>query len=124
MTNRIIANDDAAELRRYRARDRRNAARRARRVPGADYVPQTTRQAAHAPLYAAAGVVSLADLDLVARIHGRVLEQAVIRLVQDEGYSWAMVGAELGVTRQAAQQRFGHLVKTTRTRGGQPANLR
>jgi hypothetical protein len=35
-----------------------------------------------------------------------------------------MIGRDLGITRQAAQQRFGHLVKTTRTRGGQPAGLR
>ena len=124
VTNRIISDTDAAELRQHRARAKRNAARRARRIPGADYVPQTTRQAAHAPLYAAAGVVSLADLDYVAKIHARVLDAAVIRLVQDEGYSWTMVGAELGVGRTAAQKRFGHLVKSTRTRGAQPANLR
>jgi hypothetical protein len=87
-------------------------------------VAQQARQAAYAPTYAAAGTVSLADLDHVAKIHARVLDAAVIRLVQDDGYSWAMIGHDLGISRQAAQQRFGHLVKTTRTRGGQPAGLR
>jgi predicted ArsR family transcriptional regulator len=48
----------------------------------------------------------------------------VIRLVQDEGWSWSQIGAELGVTREAARQRFGHLVKSTRRRGAQPAALR
>jgi len=115
---------DAAELKAYRARDRRNAARRTRRTPGGDYVAQQARQAAYAPSYTAAGTVTLADLDHVAKIHQRVMDAAVIRLVQDEGYSWAMVGADLGVSRQAAQQRFGHLVKTTRRRGAQPAGLR
>lgn len=122
--NTTLSAADAAELKAFRARARRNAARRARRTPGGDYVSQQHRQAAHAPLYAAAGTVSLADLDTVAQIHQRVMEAAVIRLVQDEGYSWAMVGAELGVSRQAAQQRFGHLVKSTRRRGAQPAAQR
>jgi len=122
--HKILSDTDAAELAAYRARDRRNARRRSRRVPGGDYVAMSTRQAAHAPLYAESGVVSLADLDYVAKIHAKVLDQAVIRLVETEGYSWTMVGAELGVTRQAAAQRFGHLVKSRRTRGAQPANLR
>lgn len=34
------------------------------------------------------------------------LHQAVAA-ARAAGYSWAMVGASLGVTRQAAQQRFG-----------------
>ncbi len=122
--NEIVSDTERAELRAYRAKDRRNAAARARRTPGGDYVGMSTRQAAHAPLYAAAGTVSLRDLDYVAQVHARVLDEAVIRLVETEGYSWTMVGAELGVTRQAAAQRFGHLVKSRRTRGAQPANLR
>lgn len=115
---------DAAELKAFRARARRNANRRARRTPGEGYVSQQARQAAYAPSYTTAGTVSLADLDHVARIHQRVMEAAVIRLVQDEQFSWAQIGAELGVSRQAAQQRFGHLVKSQRARGAQPANLR
>ena len=119
-----LSADDAAELKAFRARARRNAAARARRTPGGDYVAQQARQAAYAPSYTAAGTVSLADLVRVAEIHQRVLNAAVIRLVEDEGYSWAMVGAELGVGRTAAQKRFGHLVKSRRSRGAQPAHLR
>jgi hypothetical protein len=40
-------------------------------------------------------------------------------------YSWAQIGDALGITRQAAQKRFGHvLTKNARQVGGQPANLR
>jgi len=123
MGTRLFA-DDAAELRHYRARAARNAARRARRVPGGDYVPQQHRQAAYGASYAAAGTVTLAELDQVAKLHQRVLEQAVIRLVGDDGYSWTEVGAQLGITRQLARQRFGHLVKSTRGRGAQRAEQR
>jgi hypothetical protein len=119
-----MGDDDAAELRAHRARVARNARRRERRTPGGDYVARNARQAAYAPLYSTTGTVSLADLDHVAKIHAKVLEAAVIRLVQDEGYSWTMVGVELGVGRTAAQKRFGHLVKSTRRRGAQPAGLR
>jgi hypothetical protein len=119
-----LSADDAAELRAFRAKARRNAAARARRTPGGDYVQQQNRIAAYGADYSAAGVVSLAELAQVAAIHQRVLDGAVIRLVQDEGYSWTMVGAELGVSRQAAQQRFGHLVKSRRSPGAQPAHLR
>jgi len=115
---------DTAELKAFRARAKRNANARARRTPGEGYVAQQARQAAYAPSYTAAGTVSLADLDHVARIHQQVLNAAVIRLVQDEHYSWAQVGKELGVSRQAAQQRFGHLVKSRRSQGAQPAHLR
>ena len=115
----MLDQDERAELVAFRARAARNARRRERRQPGGDYVAQQIRQAAYGATYAAAGTVSLAELDKVAD-----LEAAVIRLVQDEGYSWSMVGAELGVSRQAAQQRFGHLVKSRRSRGAQPAHLR
>lgn len=124
VNNEMLDQDERAELAAFRARAARNARRRERRQPGGDYVGQQVRQAAYGATYAAAGTVSLAELDKVADVHRRVLEAAVIRLVQDEGYSWSMVGAELGVTRQAAQQRFGHLVKSRRARGAQPAHLR
>jgi hypothetical protein len=124
MTENNLSAADMAELHAYRARDRRNAARRARRTPGGDYVGQQIRQAAYGSSYAAAGTVSLAQLDQVAELHRRVMDQAVIRLVEQDHYSWAQIGAELGISRQAAQQRFGHLVKSRRARGGQPAGLR
>lgn len=124
MTTRILEQDERAELRAFRAKAARNARRRERRTPGGDYVGQQIRMAAYGASYAASGTVGLAELARVADAHQRVVEQAVIRLIEDEGYSWTMVGAELGVSRQAAQQRFGHLVKSRRARGGQPAHLR
>lgn len=119
----MMSEADVAELKRYRARARRNAAARARRVPGADYRVRNVRTAAYAPTYAAAGTVSLADLDYVAKIHANVLAAAVIRLVEDDSYSWTRIGAELGISRQAAVKRYGELVKG-RQRGGQPGELR
>ena len=32
-----------------------------------------------------------------------------VRGLRDRGYSWAEIGARLGITRQAAQQRWGQL---------------
>ena len=79
---------------------------------------------AYVPIHAAAGRITLAEVANLAKMADRVLDETVIRLVGDEGWSWKMIGDELGVTREAARSRFGHLVKTTRTRGAQPAELR
>jgi len=79
---------------------------------------------AYVPVHAAAGRLTLTEVAHLAATSARVLDETVIRLVQDEGWSWGQVGAALGVTREAARQRFGHLVKSTRRRGAQPAHLR
>ena len=40
-------------------------------------------------------------------------------------YSWQQIGEATGMTRQAAQKRWGHvLTKNARQVGGQPASLR
>jgi hypothetical protein len=39
--------------------------------------------------------------------HLRVLAATEVRKARDGGYTWARVGLRLGVSRQAAQQRFG-----------------
>lgn len=53
-------------------------------------------------------VESLAELVDLADDVNRTLAVVVTRLRDEQGYSWTDVGHALGVTRQAAQQRFGH----------------
>jgi hypothetical protein len=127
MSNAIMTDADVAELAEFRARKRRNERRRAYRAAnrGEDFAAMTARIAAHAPDYVADfETVTLAELQENVARQQRVLESAVVSLVQDRSYSWAQIGRELGITRQSAQERFGKLVKTTRRRGAQPANLR
>jgi hypothetical protein len=57
----------------------------------------------------------------------RVLGETVAVLRTQEGgaYSWADIGEALGITRSAAQKRFGKYdTAPARTIGGQPSNLR
>ncbi len=46
---------------------------------------------------------------------GELISRAVAGL-RAPGYSWAEIAARLGVTRRAAQQRWRHAVRPTRTR--------
>ena len=63
---------------------------------------------AHGRRIAAGDVDALADMaDLVNELDA-VLALAVAGL-RERGYSWAEIGARLEITRQAAQQRWGHL---------------
>lgn len=56
-------------------------------------------------------------------LHGNIVD-AVARLrSQPYCYSWAMIGKALGVSPQAAQQRFAK-VGGARRPGGQPGHLR
>jgi hypothetical protein len=52
-------------------------------------------------------IEALADITILAADVDDAIRQAVTRLRRDYGYSWADIGARLGVTRQAAQQRWG-----------------
>lgn len=62
-----------------------------------------------------AGWASLTDEDLLASLgpaancvrslDGSVRDQ--VEVLRERGVSWARIGEQLGVTRQAAQQRFG-----------------
>ena len=72
------------------------------------------RQLRALPEYAAStGEVSLSDFqDLAQQVEAAQLD-LVARLLAD-GWSWARVGAELGMTRTAAQRRWGSRVKSTR----------
>jgi hypothetical protein len=49
----------------------------------------------------------IADADAATRQAQRTLAAAVTR-ARSQGHSWAQIGDQLGVTRQAAHQRFGH----------------
>ena len=71
----------------------------------------------------------IAALAEAARIAER-LDWALLALVgesRSRGLSWAAIGTALGVSRQAAQQRFGPWVAEALARAthdrGQPANL-
>ena len=61
---------------------------------------------AYARRVARGDVEALADMTGLATELDEAIAQAVIGL-RDAGYSWAEIAARLGVTRQAAQQRWG-----------------
>ena len=62
---------------------------------------------AHARRVAAGDVDALADMTRLATELDEAITQAVTGL-RKGGYSWSEIAARLGVTRQAAQQRWGH----------------
>jgi hypothetical protein len=67
-------------------------------------------RAAHPAAYArrvsAGDIDALADITILAVDIDDAIRRAVTGL-RDTGYSWAEIGTRLGVTRQAAQQRWG-----------------
>jgi hypothetical protein len=66
-----------------------------------------SRRVAHGDIEAITYLARLAeDLDQATR-------DAVIALRERHGYSWADIGLRLGITRQAAQQRWGTTPSTT-----------
>jgi hypothetical protein len=58
------------------------------------------RRVAAGDIDALAGLAAMADQLDAAMQHG-------INGLRDAGYSWAQIGAQLGITRQGAQQRWG-----------------
>ncbi|GAA3213316.1 hypothetical protein [Nonomuraea helvata] len=52
-------------------------------------------------------IEALADLAGVVAELDHAIAQAVIQLRVQHGYSWADIARPLGITRQAAQQRWG-----------------
>jgi ribosomal protein S20 len=62
---------------------------------------------AHARRVAAGDVDALADMTGLATELDKAISQAITGL-RAAGYSWAEIAARLGVTRQAAQQRWGY----------------
>jgi hypothetical protein len=81
----------------------------------ARYVVENGEYAAFARRVLRAYARRIADGDIEALAHmlglsaeiDTAISQAVTGLRQS-GYSWAEIGARLGITRQAAQQRWGH----------------
>jgi ribosomal protein S20 len=83
---------------------RRRRRRRAENDEYASFIRRVIR--AHARRVAAGDVDALADMTGLATELDEAIAQAVTGL-REAGYSWAEIAARLGVTRQAAQQRWG-----------------
>ena len=81
--------------------------RRRRSVENDEYASFVRRVIrAHARRVAAGDVDALADMTGLATEVDEAITQAITGL-RSAGYSWAEIAAQLGVTRQAAQQRWG-----------------
>jgi predicted DNA-binding protein (UPF0278 family) len=84
------------------------ANRRRRPVENDEYARFVQRVVrAYAKWVAGGDVDALADMAALATELDAAIAQAVIGL-RKTGYSWAEIAARLGVSRQAAQQRWGH----------------
>ena len=78
------------------------------RVENDDYAAFARRiVAAHGRRIAAGDVERLRDLVALAEEVDRATDTAVAGL-RRVGYSWTEIATRLGITRQAAQQRWGH----------------
>lgn len=88
--------------------DRRDRRYRRRDVVENDEFAAFTRRiiGAYARRVARGDVDALADLIRLGQTIEDATDQAVAGL-RAHGYSWAEIGARIGVTRQAAQQRWG-----------------
>lgn len=93
--------------------NRRNDPRPGRRTPrrrtveNDDYAGFTRRIiTAHGRRIAAGDIEGLAALAEISISVDAALSHAVHGL-REQGFSWADIGTRLGITRQAAQQRFG-----------------
>jgi hypothetical protein len=62
---------------------------------------------AYARRISAGDIDALPGITTLAADIDNAIRQAVTGLRSDHGYSWADIAARLGVTRQAAQQRWG-----------------
>jgi hypothetical protein len=108
LNGRTSAPHPAASARPDTVKDSLTPNRRARLVETDDYAAFTRRI-----LRAYARRVADGDIEALTLMLGLSAEidtaigQAVTGL-RASGYSWAEIGARLGITRQAAQQRWGH----------------
>ena len=82
--------------------------RRRRRAENDEYASFVRRVIhAHSRRVAAGDVDALADMTGLATELDEAISEAVIGL-RKAGYSWAEIADRIGVSRQAAQQRWGH----------------
>lgn len=80
--------------------------------------------AAYGRRIGAGDIAALPELIALEKELSDTIEDAIRQLRHEPwNYSWADIGRVLGVSRQAAMKRWGH-VGGSRTSGGQPANLR
>jgi hypothetical protein len=83
------------------------AKRRTRRVENDEYALFASRiLRAYSCRIASGDIDALASFSALAEEAGELLRTAIFCL-RVRGYSWADIGKRLGVTRQAAQQRWG-----------------
>jgi hypothetical protein len=95
--------------RRSSVKDRLTPNRRRRPVENDDYAAFVRRVIrGHARRVAAGDADALADMTGLSAELDEAITQAVTGL-RNIGYSWAEIAVRLGVTRQAAQQRWGRL---------------
>lgn len=101
--------------------------RRRRHVENSEYVEFVGRiMKAMGKRVGAGDVAALSELVGLKGQIDEAIERSVAQLRSEPWmYSWAQIGEVIGITRQAAQKRYGHVeVIGGRTIGGQPAALR
>ena len=76
---------------------------------------------------AAAGEVDTETLAQMVALQDQMTQAMteVVVALRADGYSWAQIAAELGITKAAAYKRYGHLDPAgARKPGAQPGHLR
>lgn len=87
----------------------RTRTRRARPpIDGEDYATFAERIVRRFGARAGEDIVVLGFLARLERLINEQMTAAARRLHDVEGHSWSQIGDELGITRQAARQRFAH----------------
>jgi hypothetical protein len=71
---------------------------------------------AYSARVATGDIDAITTMAAIAADFDTAIHQAITGL-RGQGYSWADIAARLGVTRQAAQQRWGHTAPATRQGG-------
>jgi hypothetical protein len=95
------------------------AKRRRRVVENDDYAAFIQRVIrAHSRRVASGDIDALAAMAALSGDLDRAIAEAITALRTRHGYSWADIGHRLGITRQAAQQRWGNTSCTVTTPDG------